>query len=92
MANQLPMEKKIAAVASLCEGSSIRSVERMTGIHREALGLLLRPRVAQAGRGPEPPNHRRPRRSGDTATSKSVLIGRRKLARLGGLRTASFPS
>lgn len=40
MANNLPMEKKIAAVAALAEGSSIRSIERMTGIHRDTIMRL----------------------------------------------------
>jgi len=40
MANILKMEKKIAAVSALCEGTSIRSVERMTGIHRDTIMRL----------------------------------------------------
>jgi len=35
MANALATEKKIAIVAALTEGSSIRSIERMTGVHRD---------------------------------------------------------
>ncbi len=46
MANTLPIEKKIAAVASLCEGSSIRSIERVTGIHRDTI-MRLGVRVGQ---------------------------------------------
>jgi IS1 family transposase len=46
MANNLPMEKKIAAVAALAEGTSIRSVERMTGIHRDTI-MRLGVRVGQ---------------------------------------------
>jgi IS1 family transposase len=44
MANQLSNEKKTMAVSMLCEGSSIRSIERMTGIHRDTvmrLGLRM---------------------------------------------------
>jgi len=40
MANVLPTEKKIAIIGSLCEGSSIRSIERMTGLHRDTIMRL----------------------------------------------------
>src|SRR6202035_5837139 len=40
MANKLNDEKKTTAVAMLCEGNSIRSVERMTGIHRDTVMRL----------------------------------------------------
>jgi IS1 family transposase len=40
MANVLPSEKKIAIISSLCEGSSIRSIERMTGVHRDTIMRL----------------------------------------------------
>jgi IS1 family transposase len=40
MANHLPTEKKIMAVAMLCEGNSIRSIERMTEIHRDTIMRL----------------------------------------------------
>lgn len=40
MANILPIEKQIVAVAALAEGSSIRSIERMTGIHRDTIMRL----------------------------------------------------
>ena len=40
MANQLTLEKKTAAVSMLCEGNSIRSIERMTGIHRDTVMRL----------------------------------------------------
>jgi IS1 family transposase len=40
MANKLSVEKKAAAVGMLCEGSSIRSVERITGIHRDTIMRL----------------------------------------------------
>jgi hypothetical protein len=42
MANKLSVEKKAAAVAMLCEGNSIRSIERMTGIHRDGYRHALR--------------------------------------------------
>src|SRR5271156_1502984 len=35
MANNLPIDKQITIVGSLCEGSSIRSIERLTGVHRD---------------------------------------------------------
>jgi IS1 family transposase len=40
MANNLPMEKKVMAIAALAEGSSIRSIERMTGVHRDTVMRL----------------------------------------------------
>lgn len=40
MANKLPTEKKIMAVSMLCEGNSIRSIERMTGVHRDTIMRL----------------------------------------------------
>lgn len=40
MANTLPTEKKIMATHMLCEGSSIRAVERMTGVHRDTIMRL----------------------------------------------------
>jgi transposase-like protein len=40
MANVLPTEKQIAVISSLCEGSSIRSIERITGVHRDTIMRL----------------------------------------------------
>lgn len=40
MANQLKFEKKVLAVSMLCEGSSIRGIERMTGVHRDTVMRL----------------------------------------------------
>lgn len=40
MANHLDINKKILAVSALCEGSSIRSIERITGIHRDTIMRL----------------------------------------------------
>jgi len=40
MANILSTEKKVSAVGMLCEGNSIRSIERMTGIHRDTVMRL----------------------------------------------------
>jgi len=40
MANNLPTEKKIAVIAALAEGSSIRSIERITGVHRDTIMRL----------------------------------------------------
>jgi IS1 family transposase len=40
MANILNKHKQIAVVAALAEGTSIRSVERMTGIHRDTIMRL----------------------------------------------------
>jgi len=46
MANQLPKDKQIAVIAALAEGSSIRSIERMTGIHRDTI-MRLGVRIGQ---------------------------------------------
>lgn len=49
MANVLSTEKKTTAVSMLCEGNSIRSVERMTGIHRDTI-MRLGVAVGEASR------------------------------------------
>ncbi|MGD0100023.1 MAG: IS1 family transposase [Acidobacteriota bacterium] len=40
MANILEKDKQIAVISALAEGSSIRSIERMTGIHRDTIMRL----------------------------------------------------
>jgi len=40
MSNILQTEKKVQITAMLCEGSSIRSIERMTGVHRDTVMRL----------------------------------------------------
>lgn len=40
MANVLPFDKQVMAISALAEGSSIRSIERMTGIHRDTIMRL----------------------------------------------------
>jgi IS1 family transposase len=45
--NVLPIEKQVAALSSLCEGASIRSIERMTGVHRDTI-MRLGVRVGEA--------------------------------------------
>lgn len=47
MANNLSTEKKSMAIGALVEGASIRSVERMTGIHRDTI-MRLGVQVGQA--------------------------------------------
>jgi IS1 family transposase len=47
MPNILPVEKQVSAISALAEGSSIRSVERMTGIHRDTV-MRLAVRVGKA--------------------------------------------
>src|SRR6478752_7384638 len=47
MANNLPTEKKVLAVSMLAEGSSIRSIERVTEVHRDTI-MRLGVRVGQA--------------------------------------------
>src|SRR5580698_3396857 len=40
MANVLNTDKQIAVISALAEGSSIRAIERMTGIHRDTIMRL----------------------------------------------------
>ena len=40
MANNLNTDKQIAIIAALTEGSSIRSIERITGVHRDTIMRL----------------------------------------------------
>lgn len=35
--NVLPIEKKVLILSALVEGNSIRSIERMTGVHRDTI-------------------------------------------------------
>src|SRR5688572_9920576 len=42
----LSKDKQIAVIAALAEGSSIRSIERMTGIHRDTI-MRLGVRIGQ---------------------------------------------
>jgi IS1 family transposase len=46
MANVLSTDKQIAVIGALTEGSSIRSIERMTGVHRDTV-MRLGVRVGQ---------------------------------------------
>ena len=39
--NTLSTDKKLSVIASLLEGSSVRSTERMTGVHRDTICRLL---------------------------------------------------
>lgn len=65
MANELKSEKKTTAVAMLCEGSSIRAIERMTGIHRDTVIVELPAR---------PLNH--PLRSCNHVSVPNAAVGR----------------
>jgi len=40
MANVLPMEKQVAVISALAEGSGIRQIERITGVHRDTIMRL----------------------------------------------------
>ena len=40
MANVLPKEKQIAVISALAEGSGIRQIERITGVHRDTIMRL----------------------------------------------------
>jgi IS1 family transposase len=46
MANVLSTDKQTAIIGALCEGSSIRSIERITGVHRDTI-MRLGVRVGQ---------------------------------------------
>jgi len=46
MANVLSTDKQIAIISSLAEGSSIRAIERMTGVHRDTI-MLIGVRIGQ---------------------------------------------
>ncbi len=46
MANVLGKDKQIAVIGALAEGSSIRSIERVTGVHRDTV-MRLGVRVGQ---------------------------------------------
>src|SRR5437868_13012336 len=46
MANVLGKDKQIAIIGALAEGSSIRSIERLTGVHRDTI-MRLGVRVGQ---------------------------------------------
>ena len=47
MANELKTEKKVLAISMLAEGSSIRAIERITGVHRDTI-MRLGVRVGEA--------------------------------------------
>ena len=40
MSNNLSIEKKITAISMLCEGNSIRAIERLAGVHRDTIMRL----------------------------------------------------
>ena len=46
MANVLSIDKQMAIISALAEGSSIRAIERMTGVHRDTI-MRLGVRVGQ---------------------------------------------
>jgi len=47
MANKLPIEKKVLVISMLCEGASIRGVERITGVNQNTI-MSLGLRVGKA--------------------------------------------
>jgi hypothetical protein len=48
MANILKMDKQIMIIGALAEGSNIRSIERMTGVHRDTIMRLAIPKSRYA--------------------------------------------
>jgi hypothetical protein len=74
MPNVLSTDKQIAIVSSLAEGSSIRSIERITGVHRDTIMRLGVP-VGQAMLSkPAPKKIGRPKLSEDRAKAKIVPV------------------
>ena len=39
--NKLQVDKQITILSALAEGNSIRSIERMTGVHRDTIMRLI---------------------------------------------------
>jgi hypothetical protein len=39
--NKLPLDKQVTILNAMIEGNSIRSVERMTGVHRDTIMRLV---------------------------------------------------
>jgi hypothetical protein len=50
MENVLPMAKQVQAIGALAEGMSIRSIERMTKIHRDTI-MRLGVRIGEGATG-----------------------------------------
>ena len=50
MANVLTMDKQVAIISALAEGSGIRQMERMTGVHRDTIMRLASHREWLRGR------------------------------------------
>jgi len=57
MANVLKTEKQVAVISMLVEGQSVRSIERVTGVHRDTILRLIGPRGGRLRRlqRPDPP-------------------------------------
>lgn len=52
MANVLSIDKQVVIISALAEGSSVRQIERMTGVHRDTitrLGVRVREGCAECG-------------------------------------------
>lgn len=76
MANVLNTDKQIMVIGALAEGSSIRSIARMTGVHRDTIARL----GLKVGQGnstmpqPKPKKMGRPRLPKDHARSGRIQV------------------
>ena len=61
MANVLNTDKQIAVISALAEGSSIRPIERITGVHRDTI-MRLGVKIGQGVIGSDPSAGSNPRR------------------------------
>lgn len=80
MANVLNKDKQIAVIAALAEGSSIRAIERITGISRNEVEVFDIPDAPQADRvyawAHDTDIADEPRRHGDGLTYPARYIAR----------------
>ena len=74
MANVLKKNKQDAVISLLLEGNSVRSTERLTGVHRDTIGV---PKEKEVEKACEPP-----------AESRNFGVGK-KIATNGCARTGS---
>jgi len=53
MANILPKDKQIAIISALAEGSSMRAISRITGVHQDTICRLGEVKVFDLERNPK---------------------------------------
>jgi hypothetical protein len=76
MANVLSTDKQIAIVGALCEGTSIRSIERITGVHRDTIMRLGWPSAPLSFKSSGTMNQQKPGKIGRPRLPKSDAKGR----------------